>query len=145
MAGYRETSVQSESVQIGTVRYYVCAECRYPIKVGHATVYDVPVPGKGLPGPNDPPQALCDVCYRAQYSFMYPKAKLPHVHGPEYHPVPGEGPIPWDKADWTPRSKTDIELFEEALTLAKNTGEKPEDVLAQLKGEQQKAAEVTVT
>lgn len=145
MAGYRENQLQSERVQIGGHWYYVCAECRRPMKLGHATVYDVPVPEKGLPGVNDPPQALCDPCYRVQYARIYPKASPIPPQDPAFNPLPGEEAIPWDKVDYKPRPKTDIELFEEALILAKSSGEKPEEVLKQLRQDQQKVAEVSTT
>ena len=121
----------------------VCAECRYPIQLGHSTIYDVPIPGKGAPGPDDPDQCLCDPCYREQYLRVYPKANQPHIHGPEFHPVPGLDPVPFDIVDRPPYVPTAIEQFEEALALAKSTGEKPEEVLARLKA--MPAAEVTVT
>lgn len=129
-------SGQCERVQIAGHNYLVCAECRCPMQVGHNTIYDVPIPGKGMPGPTDPDQALCDPCYRAQYQRVYPKARQPHVHGPEYHPIPGLQPVPYDVADRPPHVPTDIELFEEALAIAKasNGAEKPEEVLARLKG-----------
>ena len=141
MARFTLGSRQAERVQLGGKWYFVCAECRLPMQVGHTTVYDVPIPGKGLPDMSDPDQALCDICYRAQYLRMYPKFAQPHVHGPEYHPLPGAEPIPWDRSDYKPPAKTDIELFEEALALAKATGMNPDIVLRDLR---EKNTEVTV-
>ena len=146
MGGYREGDIPSERVEIHGKWYYVCAECRRPMLMGHSTIYDVPRPEKGLPGSQDPAQALCNPCYRAQYKRIYPKAAPIPPQSEAFNPVEGEAPIPWDKTDWRPRPKTDIELLEEALMRAKAGGgaETPEEILRQLRGEHQKSAEVTL-
>ena len=147
MGGYRLGDVQSERVQIRGKWYLICAECRRPMLLGHSTIYDVPRPEKGLPGSGDPAQALCDPCYRAQYKRIYPKATPIPPQDAAFNPVEGEEPIPWDKADRHPRPKTNVELLEEALVLVKagNGAETQEEILRQLRGEQQKSAEITLT
>ena len=137
------TKGAAERVQLGSHNYLVCAACRRPMQVGHSPVYDVPIPGKGLPGPDDFDQALCHPCYREQYRTAYPKAQQPHIHPPEYFPVPGMDPIPYDPADRKPYVPTDLELFQEALDIAKANGENPVEVLARLKGPPN--AQVSVT
>ena len=59
----------------------------------------------------------------------------------------GEPPIPFDLADRTPRPKTETELLEEAISIARASGgaETPLQVYARLKSVEQDKAQTEIT
>ena len=138
MASYERVSIAGRS-------YLVCAECRRPHEPGYAVCFPVIIPGVGLPRIGDgTAQSLCGACYRMQFGRMYPKEPMRNVPDTA---LPGEPPIPFDLADRIPRLKTEMELFAEALSIAKASGgaDSPLDIYQRLKGLEQDKAQTEIT
>ena len=135
MTGIKIAPGRYERVNIDGGSYYVCAECRLPMKLGHQTIYELPIPNKGLPGPSDPEQALCDPCYRAQYKRVYPQAPPIIPQSPDFLPLAGTAPVPWDHLDAVPVTvaRSDNEVFELAIKLVRRRNDPGVDQFAQMK------------
>lgn len=138
MASYERVSIAGRS-------YLVCAECRRPHEPGYAVCYPVVIPGVGLPPIGQgTTQSLCGSCYRIQFGRMYPKEPMRNVPDTA---LPGEPPIPFDITDRPARPKTETELLEEAISIAKASGgaETPLQVYARLTNVEQDKAQTEIS